>query len=170
MNGRPLLSWRVAILPFMEPTDLYLKFHLDEPWDSPHNLALVARMPRSYDCPSDSTRKRGTTGYLVVVGKSTAFRPDWKPVRLQDITDGTDRTILVGESLHTVPWTKPEDLPFDMNQPLGGLGSRHGYHDNGFNVVFANSSVHFLKSSIDPTLLRTLLLRDDVQMVGPDSY
>ncbi len=127
-------------------------------------------MPRVYNCPGHSTRKSGMTGYLAVVGESTAFRPDRKPVRLQDITDGADRTILVGESLRSVPWTKPEDLPFDMNLPLFGLGSRHGYHDNGFNVVIANSSVHFLKSSIDPTLLRTLLLRDDIQMVGPDSY
>ncbi len=169
-NGRPLLSWRVAILPFIEASDLSMKFHLDEPWDSPHNLALVERMPSVYNCPSDGTLKPGTTGYLAVVGASTVFRPDGKPVRFQDITDGAERTILVGESTHSVPWTKPEDRSFDTNLPLFGLGSRHGYHNNGFNVVFADGSAQFLKSSIDPLLLRTMLLRDDIQPVGPDSF
>ena len=34
-TGKPLLSWRVAILPYLEQQDLYNKFNLDEPWDSP---------------------------------------------------------------------------------------------------------------------------------------
>src|SRR3972149_4277670 len=40
-EGKPLLSWRVAILPYVEESGLYKQFHLDEPWDSPHNLALA---------------------------------------------------------------------------------------------------------------------------------
>ena len=31
-DGKPLLSWRVAILPFIERGELYNKFHTDEPW------------------------------------------------------------------------------------------------------------------------------------------
>ena len=41
--GKPVLSWRVAILPFLDQGELFNEFHLDEPWDSPHNKALVAR-------------------------------------------------------------------------------------------------------------------------------
>ena len=44
-NGKALLSWRVAILPQLEQGALYNEFHLDEPWDSEHNKALVAKMP-----------------------------------------------------------------------------------------------------------------------------
>jgi tRNA A-37 threonylcarbamoyl transferase component Bud32 len=44
-DGRPLLSWRVAILPFLGLDELYRQFHLDEPWDSPHNHALLDQMP-----------------------------------------------------------------------------------------------------------------------------
>src|SRR5438477_2970944 len=51
-NGKPLLSWRVAILPFIEQGELYNKFHTDEPWDSPHNKALLKEMPPTYLCPS----------------------------------------------------------------------------------------------------------------------
>ena len=42
---KPLLSWRVKLLPFLEQNALYQQFHLDEPWDSEHNLKLVDRMP-----------------------------------------------------------------------------------------------------------------------------
>src|SRR5262249_54155708 len=38
---KPLLSWRVAILPFIEQDNLYQQFHLDEPWDSEHNKKLI---------------------------------------------------------------------------------------------------------------------------------
>src|SRR5262249_49238609 len=36
-NGKPLLSWRVFILPYIEHEKLYKEFHLNEPWDSEHN-------------------------------------------------------------------------------------------------------------------------------------
>ena len=44
-NGKPLLSWRVLILPYIEQQELYNQFHLDEPWDSEHNRTLIAKMP-----------------------------------------------------------------------------------------------------------------------------
>src|SRR5262245_25073160 len=40
-NGKPLLSWRVAILPYLEDQTIYGEFHLDEPWDSEHNQKLL---------------------------------------------------------------------------------------------------------------------------------
>src|SRR5262249_55645747 len=51
-KGKPLLSWRVALLPYLGEWDLYRKFKLDEPWDSPHNKALLPLMPEIYACPS----------------------------------------------------------------------------------------------------------------------
>ncbi len=45
-DGHPLLSWRVAILPYLGEGNLYKQFHLDEPWDSPHNRTLIAKMPK----------------------------------------------------------------------------------------------------------------------------
>lgn len=39
------LSWRVQILPFLGEQELYAKFHLDEPWNSEHNLLLAKEIP-----------------------------------------------------------------------------------------------------------------------------
>ena len=50
-DGRPLLGWRVLILPYFgeeQYAQLYKEFKLDEPWDSPHNKALLPRMPSCY--------------------------------------------------------------------------------------------------------------------------
>jgi prepilin-type processing-associated H-X9-DG protein len=169
-NGRPLLSWRVTILPYLESSTLYSKFHLDEPWHSPHNLSLLDPMPSSYACPSDKTLKPGTTGYQVVVGPGTAFTPDFKPLRFEDFADGHHNTFLVGESRRHVPWTKPEDLPFDMTVPLTGLGSHHGYHDNGFNALFGDGAVRFIKRSITPPSLDAFLSRSGNRRDDLDGY
>ena len=164
-NGKPLLSWRVAILPYVESSPLYSKFHLDEPWDSPHNLSLLDATPRFYACPSDSTLKPGMTGYQAVIGANTAFTPDFKPLNFKDFTDGLGQTLLVGESRRTVPWTKPEDLSFDMTVPLSGLGSHHGYHNNGFNALLADGSVRFLKASITSITLGAILTPNGNEVV-----
>ena len=72
-DGKPLLSWRVAILPFIEQQELYNEFHLNEPWDSPHNKPLIAKMPKVYACPSRSRVEPGTTTYKVFVGGGALF-------------------------------------------------------------------------------------------------
>jgi len=42
-HGKPLLSWRVQLLPYLPELDtLYQQFDLDEPWDSPHNPQFIA--------------------------------------------------------------------------------------------------------------------------------
>ena len=53
-EGRPLLSWRVLILPYMEQNELFSRFHLDEPWDSPHNRTLIDPIPPTYVCSAQA--------------------------------------------------------------------------------------------------------------------
>src|SRR2546425_3852080 len=94
-DGQPVLSWRVAILPFIEFEGLYNEFHFDEPWDSPHNIRLLPRMPKTYA----SQRYKGDPappGYTylhVFVGEGTAFEGP-EGLRLpDDFPDGTSNTI-----------------------------------------------------------------------------
>ena len=81
-RGNKLLSWRVAILPYIEQENLYRQFHLNEPWDSPHNLQLLPLMPKIYALPGDTTAQKGYTYYRVFVGNGAAFdepRPGGAP-------------------------------------------------------------------------------------------
>ena len=168
-DGRPLLSWRVLILASLVSTDLPDEFRRDEPWDSPHNRALMAKMPPIFACPSDPDVGPGSgmTPYQVVVGPDTAFSPDFRPVRVDDVADGTSNTLLVVESARPVLWTKPDDVRSDDPAPLLGLGSRH---PGGFNAVFGDGSVRFLKNTIKPATLRALLTRAGAEAVSADEY
>ncbi len=162
-DGKPLLSWRVSILPFIEQQGLYEEFHRDEPWDSPHNQALIARMPATYLCPSDGPDTEHTTRYQVIVGPGTIFE-GVKGTPINEITDGTSNTLLVVEAKNPVPWTRPDDIPVDGLTT--GVGSKH---PGGFNALMADGSVRFFKMSINPVMLQAMATRNGGEVVTDDS-
>jgi hypothetical protein len=161
-DGKPLLSWRVAILPYVEHGELYKEFKLDEPWDSEHNKKLIARMPAVFQARPDLPA--GKTTYLGVAGKSAMFPPDPKPLRIQDVTDGTSNTIFIVEATpdHAVIWTKPEDYNYDPAKPLAGLRGAEG----GFIAAFVDGSVRFISNTIDPKTLDALFTRNGGEVIG----
>jgi prepilin-type processing-associated H-X9-DG protein len=163
-DGKPLLSWRVAILPFIEQVPLYNKFKLDEPWDSSHNKELLKEIPPTYLCPSRSDAEPSTTIYRVLTGKGSLFESD-KSIGIAHVTDGSSNTIAVVESKEPVPWTKPDaELVFDPAAPpsLYDAGSSH---PGGFNVLFADGSVQFLGSTINPGVFRALVTRNGGEVI-----
>jgi Protein of unknown function (DUF1559) len=121
-DGQPLYSWRVLLLPYLEQEELYRQFHLDEPWDSPHNLTLLPRMPQIYAWPGPQPPGPSETYYQVIVGPGAAFEGSRGPKLLDDFPDGTSYTFLVVEATDGVPWTSPVDLAFNPNGPLPALG------------------------------------------------
>ena len=161
-EGHPLLSWRVLILPQMDGDGLYQQFHLDEPWNSPHNLALLAQEPSFYRCPSERDMAPDRTTYVVVVGAHTMFPPFGPGVKLDDVPDGPSQTITVVESTVRVPWTAPEDIPDHVGRTDTLLGSHHA---GGFCVAFSDGSVRFLKDSTRPRNLEALMTRDGHETV-----
>jgi hypothetical protein len=152
-EGKPLLSWRVTLLPFLGEQTLYKEFHLDEPWDSEHNRKLIERMPAVYANPNYPLTDMKTV-YLAIVGDGTVFEGK-EGLSIRNIIDGTSKTALVVEAdaSRAVTWTKPDDFEFDGNKPLAGLGT---LHQNGFSTLFADSSVHFVSNAVAPDVLRAV--------------
>src|SRR5262249_32030390 len=126
-DGTPLLSWRVAILPYLGEREkaLYAQFKLSEPWDSPANKALLAKMPKGYApaVAKDGEKDKYVTHYLGFVGGGALFERD-KMVDINSVTDGTSNTLMIAEAVAGVPWTKPEDLEFKGRSLLPQLGGQ----------------------------------------------
>lgn len=153
-DGKPLLSWRVHLLPFVDEVDLYDEFHLDEPWDSEHNKKLIERMPMAYRNPNLPVADF-KTNYLAVTGEGTAFAGK-EGTKFRDVIDGTSNTIIVVEANadRAVIWSKPDDLKFDPQQPLAGLGD---LRPGGFQALIMDGSTRFIAKTIDPDVLRALI-------------
>jgi len=163
-NGKPLLSWRVSILPFIEQDNLYKSFHLDEPWDSEHNKKLISQMPRVYAIAGVNAPGDTNTHYRVFFGNGAGFDLR-KGIRFQDISDGTSNTIMIVEASDAVPWTKPEEVEFDPNKPLPKLGKQI---PDGFNVAMFDGSVRFISKSVSEKTLKALITRAGGEIIGPD--
>jgi len=161
-NQKALLSWRVLILPFIEEQSLYNEFHLDEAWDSPHNKALIARMPKVYASPfaSRSLVAEGKTVYLTPRGDQTMF-PGATGIKIKEITDGTSNTIMTLEAddPNAVVWTRPDDWDVDARSVPAG---------KRLIVCFGDGSVRVLPKDLKLELLKKLLTRSGGEVIGFD--
>ena len=166
-DGKPLLSWRVHVLPFLEQQALYDRFHMDEPWDSEHNKKLIPMMPRTLQTPG-SKAGPGKTNYLGAAGEKGIF-PGKDPIRIADIKDGTSNTIMTVEvnDESAVIWTKPDDFVPDPENPKKGL---LGLRPGGFNAGLADGSVRFISEGIDDEILKALFTRDGGEPVDRTSF
>ena len=160
---KPLLSWRVSLLPEIGAGELYQQFHLDEPWDSEHNKTLIEKMPEDYKSPGSKAAAEFKTVYLTVRGDSTPF-PGRTPVQLSSITDGTANTIMLVEVSDdkAVVWTKPDDFEPDVTNPIAGLV---GLRTRGFLAAFCDGHVDTIPQNVDPEDLKALFTRNGRQPV-----
>ena len=155
----------MALLPYVEQGELYKQYRFDEPWDSRSNRKVLEKMPDVYRVPGaggDPTH----SSYFVLTGPDTVFA-DTKGTQIGQVIDGTSNTIMDVEAKRAIPWTKPEDIPYEAAKPLSELG---GYFPGGFDVGFGDGSVRFIKSSINEAVLRALITKAGGEVIGSDSF
>lgn len=159
-NGKPMHSWRVLILPFLEQEALYKQYDLLEPWNGPHNSRLMKKCPKVFQCPSAHNREPSATNYVAVVGDVTAW-PENKKVEFDDIEDDTSNTILLVEVADSdINWLEPRDIAFD--QAIRGVNvdrqcAVSSNHGGQVCVGFADGHANFLRKDISPQDLKALL-------------
>lgn len=164
-EGQPLYSWRVLLLPYLEYDDIYKQFKLDEAWDSLHNKALLAKTPGCYRPMLTNDAPPGMTRYKVFVGPGTAFGRDGLNLYLaEDFPDGLSNTFLVVEGGEPVFWSKPEDLVYDPGKPLPALDGPYS-SKAGFNSVFGDGEIHFIRGNTDEVILRAFITRNGGEKV-----
>jgi hypothetical protein len=158
------LSWRVHLLLFLDEDGLYKQFKLDEPWDSPHNKKLVAKMPAIYRPADPKLAAAGKTRIVGPLGDEVLFPKSNKKVSIAQITDGLSNTIMQVEADdgHAVVWTKPDDLEIDLKKPLSGLAIRP---PGAFLVLLADGSVHFLRDTTPTKTVAALFTRNGGEVI-----
>ncbi len=164
-DGKPTLSWRVLLLPYLGQNALYREFRLNEPWDSAHNKKLLARMPAVFRAPSDRPPPAGHTFYQAFVGKGAAFEGK-KGLRLPaDFPDGTSNTMVLAEAARAVPWTKPDDLAYQPGKAPPELG---GLFPPGFHAAFVDGSVRFFRKPLKEATLHCYITRNGGEVIPRD--
>jgi hypothetical protein len=171
-NGKPMHSWRVLIMPFLDGNDFYQQYRFDEPWDSPHHQQIAKRYENiRFHCPSGP---HGTgnplTNYVVIVGDQTAF-PGSSTTSLSDFIDGEDNTLMLVEIRDSgIHWMEPRDLTFNEMSFTPNDASRPSIsspHRIGPAVVFADSIRSYrVQSTVRAETLRafaTIAGHEDVQ-------
>jgi type II secretory pathway pseudopilin PulG len=134
-DGRPSISWRVSLLPFIEQTPLFDRYDSNNPWDAPSNAFVRSQRLKIYESPTAGEKTPGKTNYVVVVGQNTAFRPN-QNTNFGKIVDGTSNTIFVLEIANSdIEWSEPRDL--DLNTLVFAKSAPPGAK----NVVVAGTYV-----------------------------
>jgi hypothetical protein len=153
-DGKPLLSWRVAILPYLDLDFLHAQFKLEEPWDGPNNKKLAAFMPDVFRAPIQH-RKTNETYYQAVSGPGALFDPAAKAT-LVDVADGTWTTLALVEAGPPVPWTKPADIRFDPDRDPPVLA---GPFTDAVHVAAVDGRTLRMEPKPDPARLRAFITR-----------
>lgn len=166
-DGKPLLSWRVYLLPYLDQSPLYAKFHLDEPWDSPHNRPLIRQMPAVFASDAIDRNLEGKTTFLLPVADETPFHGK-SGSHIRDIRDGTSNTVMILQASpeQAVPWTKPGDLPIDWKH----LDKLFPASLKSFRAAFCDGSVHsHLNPKMPAETLQRILQHNDGQQVDTNT-
>lgn len=150
----PLLSWRVAVLPYMGQQDLFNQFRLNEPWDSEHNKKLVPKMPAVFEDPTKKRVGEGKTYYQIITGPNTVFQGN-QQMSIAMITDGASNTVLVVEAKEPVVWTQPTDVVLPLAKDR--VPETGGLFKDGTNAVFCDGSVRLLPRDLKAADLRALI-------------
>jgi len=142
--GKPLYSWRVLILPYIEQDAIYKKWKMDEAWDSPNNKPL-SDLGAMFDAGKPAPMASGT--------------------RLQDVTDGTSNTFMVVDAREEVPWAAPQELPFDPKKPLPPMGAPGRQL---FLALMGDGSVRAIALGVAEETLKAYITRNGGEVIQPD--
>jgi hypothetical protein len=109
---RPLISWRVLVLPYADHDHIYYRYNGREAWNGATNYPVVRDL--GIELYQSTFRHEGVaTSCFAIVGSETAWG-DGTRKSLDEVTDDKSSTLLLiqdfGRGVH---WAEPKDLTFD---------------------------------------------------------
>ena len=166
-EGNPTHSWRALILPFLDEPALAADYRLDEPWDGPHNAALIHARPAAFAC-RPNVRSPEETSYLAVLGPHAAWAGSM-PLAQTDLAADTVFVVEVADA--GIAWSEPRDI--SSAEVIAGLASNaalrvssnHGDYSplgerlRGAHLLLADGTVVFLREGVAADALAVWLDR-----------
>jgi hypothetical protein len=139
--GRPLCSWRFAILVYLEAQ--MLGHDNLARWDAFPNTNVTGEPYDIYCWLADGEYPNCLyTTVVAITGPGTAFDGARSPVRLADLESDTILAIELADS--GILWAQPGDLPLD-EVPESVV---NGLDGDGLHVLFADGTVWFLRNDV----------------------
>ena len=161
-SGKPLQSWRMLILPYIEENKLYDEMiqagALTKPWDHEDMKPFHNRMPAIFGCPDNPGA--GCT-YSAIAGEGFIPAPAANRFgghSFAALTNGTSNTLAIVEVKQPFNWMDPtadvtlDELAKGINKPDGKVGS---FHEQGAFMLMFDGSVRFINDTLQPSVLRT---------------
>ena len=160
-NNKPMHSWRVSILPYLDEQDLYDRITQTLPWDDPSNrMATDYQIPSCYRDATGDSFGDNVSHYYLITGTETLFPPSG-PLRPGDIMDPPAMTILIVEGMPTqfpMSWTEPADLnvssattaPTTVNSMTSEVA-------DGLNFATVDGVGHHVGSDLPQSILDALV-------------
>ena len=167
-NGKPMHSWRVLILPFLEREDLFERYSFDEPWDGPNNSKLHSEIVEVYRSPKDLDNPVNGSSYAVVAGQGTGFEGDHE-TKLVEVSDGMSNTLLLVEVRNPAThWMEPVDITLEAALVrFSDAPKAEASFDqvNEINVTLMDASTHTIECPVSAENLKALATIDGGEIV-----
>lgn len=162
--GRPMHSWRVLILPYVDDADavaVYTQYRFDEPWSSQHNRQVTVKAPAVFRCPADQSENAAKADYVMITG-ALGFSTGADSLCDEELLAIASERIAVAEAAHLdIHWAEPRDLRIEemslqVNAPeVPAIGS---YHRFGANVLLCNGAVELLLDSAPAEQVKAMVM------------
>ena len=152
-NGKPLLSWRVALLPYIEQLAMSRAITRDKAWDDEANLIHSQTLIPLY-CDVPARGAKTTLRAPVIAG--SLWGGNRPATEFRDVIDGTSNTIAVIDAPEAaaIEWSNPEPWVLSADDPAADV---FGGRDH-VTMLFLDGSVRvFTREELDNDTLRALL-------------
>ncbi|MCC9658585.1 DUF1559 family PulG-like putative transporter [Rhodopirellula halodulae] len=174
-------SWSIAVLPHLDQIGLFQSVDQDASIYAESNRLIRETTVPVFRCPADDSTLMhssyaglhdSTDTPIGSLDDGLLFANSW--VSKDGVIDGLSTTILLGEKRSSpdgLGWTsgtratlRNAGEAINADETISGLGS---LHFGGANVAKGDGSVTFLSQTIDQTIYRAMVKRNDKQTMPP---